>query len=208
MCVYIGLDQALANTGWVVGEINNGIVSLIDYGCLVTKPEEELVERLLRIDNFVKGLIEQYQPERVYTETVYMPFNRKGIAAVHALLKVEAVVHLRLTKQGCSYRVMGSDPKVKGSWRGVLEVEKGVKGKELEFVKDKELKVNEHTADAIGILLGGLVVEELVTIESATSFVNKVPSVVKIEKKSIKRVKKDGQSRRARDRGVKAVERV
>jgi Holliday junction resolvasome RuvABC endonuclease subunit len=207
MKLYIGLDQALANTGWVVGEVNNKEIALIDAGCLVTKAEEDLMDRLLKIDGLVSSLLETYRPERVYTESVFMPFNRKGIAAIRALLKVEAVVHLSLTKHKCAYSVMCSDPKVETSWRAVLNVNKGVKGKELPFVKDKGLTINEHTADAIGILLGGVVVENIVNLESALNFVNNIPSVVKI-KKSKTGKKEDGLTRRVRDRGIRQEARV
>lgn len=150
---YLGLDQALANTGWCLACVNGSKIYL-RTGIIQTKPSSLLVERLFLIERSVASLIEQFNPERVCTEAIY--FDRRGAGNGKVLIQVEITLHNYLYRLGIPYSVIPSQRRIKESWRHILRLE-GHKAAAREYFQAViGVRLKEHEADAAAITLAGL----------------------------------------------------
>lgn len=74
MSVILGIDPGSRVTGYGIIKANNKDIHYIDSGCIRTS-EGELSQRLLQIFNGVCELLEQYHPNEVAIEQVFMHEN-------------------------------------------------------------------------------------------------------------------------------------
>ncbi|RYG86957.1 MAG: hypothetical protein EON58_21160, partial [Alphaproteobacteria bacterium] len=63
----LGLDPGTATTGFGVVRYEDGKLSPLDVGVLLTQPETPMQDRLLSIYNDVNTLLDKYQPDTVAT---------------------------------------------------------------------------------------------------------------------------------------------
>lgn len=164
---FIGLDQALANTGWCVMELNKRRkkkkVSLIKHGLLKTSPREARVDRIIKIVELTNNLCQEYKPEKVFIEEVFCQSNR-GHFWKH-LVAVESCLELELTKNKQAFSSISAKLKAENSWRRVLNISKRDKSLSKSTINAK--KLSEHEADAICICLGGILIENYVILDEA-----------------------------------------
>jgi len=158
---YIGFDQALSNTGWVVGYLDNfRRVQVIDFGVYELKKKKKgkvysEQERLILIEDKVKELISRYKPIKCFTESVFLERSNPNKGKV--LVKVEATIHNVLTNNAIEYEVVNSSSKIKNSWRYQLDIHRKDKGKNESVKRLKIPNLREHSADAVAIMLTGLI---------------------------------------------------
>jgi len=94
----IGIDPGTATTGWGVVEhqsqkgklktlkLNgkkkiNGL-KLVELGCILTEPEEEMPNRLLRLRKELAKVLRKYQPEALIAERLFFGINARTAMAV------------------------------------------------------------------------------------------------------------------------------
>ena len=75
MTVILGIDPGSRITGYGLIREYNRKLEYIDSGCIRTTPTSELSERLLQIYNGVCHLMDQYSPNEVAIEQVFMHQN-------------------------------------------------------------------------------------------------------------------------------------
>lgn len=73
--IVLGIDPGLATLGWGVIEAGGGRQKLIDYGCILTTPQQSLPNRLLAIQNEMAVLLTQYKPEEIAFEELFFAKN-------------------------------------------------------------------------------------------------------------------------------------
>ena len=81
--IVLGVDPGTAITGWgVVREEADGRPVLVDYGTIQTPASAPMPERLGRIFQQVKSLIERHRPEVVAVEEVFFSKNVRTALSV------------------------------------------------------------------------------------------------------------------------------
>lgn len=73
--IVLGIDPGLANTGWGIVRQCGSRLECVAYGCVSTKKDAPLTERLLRIHDQVDAVIDRFMPSCVGIETVWFGQN-------------------------------------------------------------------------------------------------------------------------------------
>lgn len=71
----LGIDPGLATLGWGVIEAQRGRQSLVEYGCILTRPEERFPDRLNHILRDMRDLLALYQPDEIAFEELFFARN-------------------------------------------------------------------------------------------------------------------------------------
>ena len=83
--IVLGIDPGLANTGWGVVEMRSGVCRARAYGCIKTKADTPLDQRLNTIFCGIAQVICRYEPEEMAIEKIFFGQNTKSaIATAHA----------------------------------------------------------------------------------------------------------------------------
>ena len=83
--VIIGIDPGLANTGWGVIETRGSQARARAYGCIHTRSDERLTDRLGAIFTQIREAIDHYEPACVSIEDIFFSSNtRSAILTAHA----------------------------------------------------------------------------------------------------------------------------
>lgn len=77
----LGIDPGFANTGWGVIEQSGPRSRCLAYGCITTKADEQLAQRLSAIHDGIVGVIERYAPQECAVESVFFGTNAKSAFA-------------------------------------------------------------------------------------------------------------------------------
>ncbi len=73
--IILGIDPGLATLGWGVVETLQGRQRLIDYGCILTTPQQRFPERLKQIGENMRALLQNYRPEEIAFEELFFARN-------------------------------------------------------------------------------------------------------------------------------------
>jgi len=146
----LGIDPGLTTTGFGIIEINNEVLSLIDFGIIKPKKTDKLERRLLTIFNDMSEIINKYNPTIVSIEEVFYGKNVKS-----ALLLGQARGAAMLS--AASSRVMifeYSAKKIKQSVTGNGNASKDqVKFMVGSILNIKNLNISSDASDALAIAL-------------------------------------------------------
>ncbi len=96
--IILGIDPGTATTGYGVIKEENGKVSAVSYGCILTKANTPLGDRLEQIHNSLEDLIKKYQPDEIAVEELFFSTNVKTAMAVG---QARGVVLLTCKKNRC-----------------------------------------------------------------------------------------------------------
>ncbi len=73
--IILGIDPGLATLGWGVIEAEPGRQRLVEYGCILTTPQQRLPERLLQIQRDMQALLTRFQPKEIAFEELFFAKN-------------------------------------------------------------------------------------------------------------------------------------
>ncbi|HNW86605.1 MAG TPA: crossover junction endodeoxyribonuclease RuvC [Candidatus Limiplasma sp.] len=73
--IVLGIDPGLATLGWGVIDAVGGRQRLIQYGCILTTPEQTLPNRLLSIQTEMRDLLTLYRPDEIAFEELFFAKN-------------------------------------------------------------------------------------------------------------------------------------
>lgn len=104
--IVLGIDPGLATLGWGVIEVAGGRQRLIDYGCILTTPDQSLPNRLLCIQNDMGTLIAQYKPDEIAFEELFFAKNVTTAFTVGAARGVSIAVCAAYTDRLFEYTPM------------------------------------------------------------------------------------------------------
>jgi crossover junction endodeoxyribonuclease RuvC len=79
--IILGIDPGLANTGWGVVERKGSHLTALAYGCISSKADEQLAQRLAAIHDQIVAVIERYAPTECAVESVFFGANAKSAFA-------------------------------------------------------------------------------------------------------------------------------
>ena len=83
--VILGIDPGLATMGYGVLETKGRDFVCLDYGVVLTPKEDTLPQRLAKVEQGVKDLIETYKPDEIAIEELFFTKNiTNGIAVAEA----------------------------------------------------------------------------------------------------------------------------
>lgn len=77
----LGIDPGLANTGWGIIEKSGPVLRCLAYGCIRTKPAQDVAARLRLIHDGVQEVIARYRPAECAIESVFFGTNAKSAFA-------------------------------------------------------------------------------------------------------------------------------
>jgi len=80
--IVLGIDPGTAALGWGIVESRSGRLRVVDAGCLETKPDTSLPQRLLVIHGFLDELIALHKPDLVAVERLFFSRNAQTAFAV------------------------------------------------------------------------------------------------------------------------------
>ena len=90
--IVLGIDPGLATLGWGVIESAGGRQRLMEYGCILTTPDQTLPDRLLTIQNEMGALLARFQPDEIAFEELFFARNVTTALTVGAARGVSVAV--------------------------------------------------------------------------------------------------------------------
>jgi crossover junction endodeoxyribonuclease RuvC len=146
----LGIDPGTARTGWAVLDQKKSKITAVGFGCFETKKEEGVSERLEKIFNEIKRLIQEYSPEMVAIEEVFFSSNAKTAFAVGQARGVIFLASQIKKVKNCSY----SPLQIKKVVTGYGRAEKKEMGeKVVSILKLSEVPKPDDTCDALAVAL-------------------------------------------------------
>jgi len=80
--IILGIDPGTATTGYGLIEEKGGMLSLIDYGVILTGAKLPLEQRLEKIYDQLEDIIEEYNPGEIAVEELFFSNNAKTAMSV------------------------------------------------------------------------------------------------------------------------------
>jgi len=146
----LGIDPGTGRMGWAVVEKEKGVEKLLSCGCIETKPNTPLPERLELIFNQLNKIIKEQKPTKASIEDLFFANNQKTVISVGAGRGV-AILACQLAKlEISSYTPL----QVKHSLTGYGGADKKqVEYMVMQILKLKEIKELDDTIDALALAL-------------------------------------------------------
>ncbi|MBR5191911.1 MAG: crossover junction endodeoxyribonuclease RuvC [Clostridia bacterium] len=84
--IILGFDPGLATLGYgVIYKDEKHKPQMVDYGIISTAKEDNLAERLVKLEKGIEQVIEKFKPDEIAIEELFFAKNVKtGIAVAHA----------------------------------------------------------------------------------------------------------------------------
>jgi len=143
----LGIDPGLADTGWGVLEDRNGGIFYVDHGIIKTKADRPRAERLFFILQYVRSIIDKYDPAEAAVETLYFG---KNVTSAIPVAEARGVISAALAEKGVPMRELTPNA-IK---MGVVGYSKADKKQVQEMVREilglEKIPKPDHAADALG----------------------------------------------------------
>lgn len=104
--IVLGIDPGLATLGWGVVESERGRQRLIQYGCILTVPQQSFPDRLKQIGREMRALLQMYKPDEIAFEELFFAKNVTTALTVGAARGVAIAVCAEYTDQLYEYTPM------------------------------------------------------------------------------------------------------
>jgi crossover junction endodeoxyribonuclease RuvC len=75
--IILGIDPGIGRCGWGVIKAEGSNLKVQSYGCIETKPDKKIEERLLQIGEEVNDLIKENRPDVLAIEELFFGTNSK-----------------------------------------------------------------------------------------------------------------------------------
>ena len=92
----LGIDPGTAALGYGIVERQGGRLREVDHGCLITRPDLSMPDRLLAIHSLVVELIELHQPDLMGVERLFFSRNVQtamGVGQARGVVLLAAAQH-------------------------------------------------------------------------------------------------------------------
>ena len=105
----LGIDPGSASCGWGGIDINekDGAISWVAHGCIETDKLMRDCERLNRVFNDIMSLIEEYKPDQISLELLFMFNNQKTVMKIS---EARGVILLACAKKGLALQTFEYTP--------------------------------------------------------------------------------------------------
>ncbi len=98
--IVLGIDPGTATTGFGVVRYEEGRLTPIDVGVILTQPSEAMPDRLRLVYDDINTLLDRYQPDTVATERLFFSSNVTNAISVGGAV---GVILLLCLAWGASY---------------------------------------------------------------------------------------------------------
>ncbi len=78
----LGIDPGIGRLGWGIVDVEKGKLKAEDYGCIETKPNSDVSQRLLQISRELSKIFKKYQPDAMAVEELFFGANSKTALVV------------------------------------------------------------------------------------------------------------------------------
>lgn len=95
--IILGLDPGFATTGYGLLQKRNNQLRTLDFGCIITTPDETHITRLLYLYNALEQLLNKVKPDVVAMEKLFFNQNTKTALQVG---EARGVIILGIAKKG------------------------------------------------------------------------------------------------------------
>ncbi len=151
--IILGIDPGIARTGFAFLKHNGKETTLLECGCITTKPGGPEMQRLLEIKNDLVALIRKWQPDISCMETLFFETNVKTAMSVG---QARGMVMVTLAEAGL--KMLEVTPlQVKMSTTGYGKADKKQVQKMVQvLLKLKAVPKPDDAADACAIAWSGI----------------------------------------------------
>ncbi len=149
--IILGVDPGLALTGWgLISLSGRSDITLIDYGCIRTKPTQTLDCRLRSIHQDLANIIRSHKPSLLALEELYFSKEARAVASI---AQARGVILLSAALEGL--KVCEYNPRhVKIALTGYGSADKNQMQRMVQLVlRMKELPRPDDAADALAIAI-------------------------------------------------------
>lgn len=148
--IVLGIDPGTAALGYGIVERTGGGLRAVDYGCLMTSPDEALPDRLHRIHARVAELIDTHAPGLLAVERLFFSRNAQTAFAVG---QARGVVLLAAAQAGVPVRE-ATPNEVKMGVTGYGNAEKGQVARMVAVILGlAEVPTPDDAADALAVAI-------------------------------------------------------
>ncbi len=148
--VILGIDPGIGRCGWGVIDSSHGKYNLIDCGCIETKVNGQIEERLLVIDEEIGKIVKKHKPQAVSIEELFFGSNSKTAMAVG---QARGVILLAAAKNNLPISIY-TPLQIKMALTGYGRAEKNQIGQMVKvLLKLDTLPKLDDTVDALAIAL-------------------------------------------------------
>lgn len=146
----LGIDPGIARCGWGVVDFESSNLSVVNFGCIETKPNVETSKRLHILVDELKSIIKKYKPEALSIEQLFFNTNAKTAFIVG---EARGAVLLTASQSGMPVSVY-TPLQVKLALTGYGRAEKNQLGKMVQILlKLKSIPKPDDTADALAVAI-------------------------------------------------------
>ncbi len=146
----LGVDPGIGRLGWGVIDKEKSGIKTIAYGCVETKVNSPLTERLVIIYSSVQKLLDEYKPQALAIEELF--FN-KNVKTAFAVGQARGVVLLAAAQKQLPIAVY-TPSSVKSAITGYGKADKKQIGQMVKLtLKLPKVPTPDDTADALAIAL-------------------------------------------------------
>ena len=148
--IILGIDPGLANTGWGVIEQQGSRAACVAYGCVTTRAETPVAERLSQIHDAIEECVARYRPDECAVEAVYFGTNAKSAFATGQARGVALLATVKARIEIAEY----SPVQVKHAVVGSGSADKG----QVQYMVRTLLSLDhepapDHAADALAVAI-------------------------------------------------------
>ena len=146
----MGIDPGIAHTGYAVIESVNQKLLLHDIGIIETFPKESFPDRLKKIGISLEKIIEEYRPEEISVEDIFIASNPKLALNLGQARGVVIYVAGKMRTQIFEYTPLQVKQAIVGYGRATKDQ---VRKMTKLLLNLKELKVHDDASDALALAL-------------------------------------------------------
>ncbi|NLK00906.1 MAG: crossover junction endodeoxyribonuclease RuvC [Clostridia bacterium] len=78
----MGIDPGIAITGYGLIKVKNGVMTLVEFGCIRTSPDKTLEVRLMKVYSRLSQVMEKEMPSCTVIEEIFFNKNTRSAMAV------------------------------------------------------------------------------------------------------------------------------
>lgn len=146
----MGIDPGIAHTGHAVIESLDQKFLLHDIGIIKTSPKESFPDRLKKIGDSLKKIIEEYRPDEVSVEDIFIATNPKLALKLGQARGVVLYIASKTQTQIYEYTPLQVKQAIVGYGRATKDQ---VRIMTKLLLNLKELKVHDDASDALALAI-------------------------------------------------------
>lgn len=146
----LGIDPGTGRLGWAVVQKEKGVLSPVAFGCIETRANSKLEDRLLTIHQKLDEVIKEHKPDSASVEDLFFFKNQKTIISVASARGVVLLVCRQNGVPVANYTPL----QIKSTITGYGTADK----KQVEFMVRQTIKIKDdkHLDDTMDALAAAL----------------------------------------------------